>query len=130
MQARMIPTISLAALALFAGTSVARADIVMDWNARADVIAAEKRILPPSLARTMALLHVAMFESINAIERRYQPYKLDLIADRNTSREAAAASAAHAVLSALYPDQAASLDADLARDLAAVPEGPAKERGL
>jgi hypothetical protein len=111
-------------------TAAARADVVMDWNARADAIAAEKRVMPPPLARTFALLHVAMFESINAIERRYQPYKLDLIADRITSREAAAASAAHAVLSELFPDQKASLDADLARDLAAVPEGPAKERGI
>jgi hypothetical protein len=120
-----------AALVLFASLGIhTRADIIMDWNARADVIAAEKRVMPPPLARTFALLHVAMFESINAVERRYQPYKLDLIADRNTSREAAAACAAHAVLTGLYPDQKASLDADLAHDLAAVSEGPAKERGI
>jgi hypothetical protein len=120
-----------AALVLFASLGThTRADIIMDWNERADAIAAEKRVMPPPLARTFALLHVAMFESINAIERRYQPYKLDLIADRNTSREAAAACAAHAMLSALYPDRKASLDADLAHDLAAVPEGPARERGI
>jgi hypothetical protein len=130
MQSKMIPTIASATLMFIAANGVARADIIMDWNGRADVIAAEKRVLPPPLARTMALLHVAMFESINAIDRRYRPYKLDLIADRNTSREVAAASAAHTVLSTLYPDQAPSLDADLARDLAAVPDGPAKERGL
>ena len=117
-------------LGLVATAAAARADVIMDWNARADAIAAEKRVMPPPLARTFALLHVAMFESINAIERRYQPYKLDLIADRNTSNEAAAAGAAHAVLTALFPDQKASLDADLAHDLAAVSEGPAKERGI
>ena len=120
----------IAMLALVATAAAARADVIMDWNARADAIAAEKRVMPPPLARTFALLHVAMFESINAIERRYQPYKLDLIADRNTSNEAAAACAAHAVLTALFPDQKASLDADLAHDLAAVSEGPAKERGI
>jgi len=120
----------IAMLALVATAAAARADVIMDWNARADAIAAEKRVMPPPLARTFALLHVAMFESINAIERRYQPYKLDLIADRNTSNEAAAAGAAHAVLTALFPDQKASLDADLAHDLAAVSEGPAKERGI
>jgi hypothetical protein len=110
--------------------ATAHADIVMDWNGRADDIAAEKRIAPPVNARAMALMHVAMFEAINAIERRYRPYRLELIADRNTSREAAAASAAHAVLTALYPDQRATLDAQLAQDLTAVAEGPAKERAL
>lgn len=111
------------------GTSV-RADVVMDWNARADAIGTEKRMAPPPTARTMALVHVAMFEAVNAIERRYKPYRLELVADRNTSREAAAASAAHAILVAQFPDQKAALDADLARDLAGVAEGPAKERGI
>ena len=101
----------------------------MDWNARADAVAAEKRLPPPLQGRALALMHVSMFEAINAIERRYKPYRHELIADRNTSREAAAASAAHAVLTALYADQRPALDAQLAAELAAVAEGPAKERG-
>jgi hypothetical protein len=108
----------------------ANADIVMDWNGRADAIAADKRLPPPMQARAQALMHVSMFEAINAIDRRYRPYRLELIADRNTSREAAASSAAHAVLVALYPDQASSLDAQLAAELGRVAEGPAKERAL
>jgi len=108
----------------------ARADIVMDWNGRADAIAADKRLPPPVQARALALMHVSMFEAINAIERRYKPYRLELVADRNTSREAAAASAAHAVLVALYGEQRAALDAQLAADLAPIAEGPARERGI
>jgi hypothetical protein len=111
------------------GTS-ARADVIMDWNARADALSAEKRMAPPPTARMMALVHVAMFEAINAIERRYEPYRLELVADRNSSREAAAASAAHAVLIAQFPEQKASLDAGLASELAGIAEGPAKERGI
>src|SRR5882672_4067697 len=104
-----------AAFALLAMVAVsARADIVMDWNGRADAIAADKRLPPPVQARALALMHVSMFEAINAIERRYKPYRLELVADRNTSREAAAASAAHAVLVALYGEQRAALDAQLA----------------
>src|SRR5512134_3360768 len=76
--------------------ATARADVVMDWNARADAVAADKRLPPPVQGRALALMHVSMFEAINAIERRYKPYRLELVADRNTSREAAAASAAHA----------------------------------
>ena len=106
------------------------ADIVMDWNGRADDIAAEKRLPPPVQGRALALMHVSMFEAINAIERRYKPYRLELITDRNTSREAAASSAAHAILVALYPDQAQSLDVALAADLARIATGPAKERAL
>jgi len=115
---------------LMALAAPASADTVMDWNGRADVIAADKRLPPPVQARALALMHVSMFEAINAIDRRYRPYRLELIADRNTSREAAASSAAHAVLTALYPDQAPGLDAQLAAELGRIAEGPAKERAL
>lgn len=110
--------------------AAARADVVMDWNAAADVIATDKRLTSPVHGRALALLHVAMFEAVNSIDRRYAPYKLSLVADRNTSREAAAASAGHAVLSAFYPEQKATLDLLLARGLDAVSEGPAKQRGI
>ena len=72
----------------------AGADSVTEWNARAEAIAVEKRLLPPPNARGMAILHVAMFEAVNAIEGRYAPYRLKLVADRSTSKEAAAAAAA------------------------------------
>jgi vanadium-dependent haloperoxidase-like protein len=118
-------------LAMFVAVNApARADIVMDWNGRADVIAADKKLPPPVQARTLALMHVSMFEALNAIDRRYKPYRRELIGDRNTSREAAAASAAHAVLVALFPDQAQTLDAQLAADLGRITAGPAKERAL
>ena len=90
---------------------IAQADVIVDWNTRADAIATEKRLTAPLYGRSLAMMHVAMFEALNAIDRRYQSYRLNLVADRNTSREAAAAIAAHDVLTALYPDQQAALDA-------------------
>ena len=72
----------------------ARGDVIMDWNAKADAIAIEKQIPNAPNARGQAMLHVAMFEAVNAIDRRYAPYRLNLVADRGTSREAAAATAA------------------------------------
>jgi hypothetical protein len=101
----------------------------MDWNARADAIATDKRLLPPVHGRALAMMHVAMFEAVNSIERRYVPYRLKLVADRNTSGEVAAAVAGYEVLVALYPDQQAGLDALLAETLQRVPDGHAKERG-
>ena len=120
-------TIVLAAALL---TTPARSDVIMDWNTKADAIAAEKRTATPTHGRGLAMLHVAMFEAVNAIERRYAPYKLNLTADRNTSKEAAAAAAGHEVLLSLYPDQKADLDATMAKALAGIPEGEPKARGI
>jgi hypothetical protein len=102
----------------------------MDWNSKADAIGIEKQLVNSANARGQAMLHVAVFEAVNAIEKRYTPYKLTLTADRGTSREAAAASAAHDVLVALYPDQKADLDASLEKSLSAIVDGEAKAKGV
>ena len=120
----------LALVLLSALASTSRADVIMDWNARADSIATDKRLLPPVHGRVLAIMHVAMFEAVNAIERRYVPYRLNLVADRKTSGEVAAAVAGRDVLVDLYPDQKSGLDALLAETLNRVQEGPAKERGI
>jgi hypothetical protein len=117
----------------FVGTLLptpAPADVIMDWNAKADAIAAQKQITPVPHGRGLAMLHVAMFEAVNAIERRYAPYKLTLAADRDTSKEAATAAAGYHVLAALYPDQKADLDATLVAMLAGVAEGASKTKGI
>jgi PAP2 superfamily len=119
-----------AALTCALASLPAKADVVMDWNAKADAIAIEKQIANAPNARGQAMLHVAMFEAVNAIDRRYAPYRLNLVADRGTSREAAAATAAHDVLAALYPDQKPDLDAMLAASLAGIAESDAKSKGL
>jgi hypothetical protein len=121
-------TLAVVFVALFG--SPARADVIMDWNAQSDAIVAQKQIRPTAHARTQTLLHLAMFEAVNAIERRYPPYRLDLSADRNTSKEAAAASAAHEVLISIYPDQRAALGEMLSKSLAAVAEGEPKAKGI
>jgi hypothetical protein len=108
----------------------AKADVIMDWNAKADAIGIEKQLVNSANSRAQAMLHVAVFEAVNAIDKRYTPYKLNLTADRGISREAAAASAAHDVLVALYPDQKADLDATLATSLSAIAEGEAKTKGI
>ena len=108
----------------------ARADVIIDWNARSDEIAAQKQVRPVNHSRGTAMLHVAMFEAVNAIEGRYLPYKLTLTADRTASKEAAAASAGHDILLALYPDQQSTLDATLATMLAAVADGEPKAKGI
>jgi hypothetical protein len=126
---RLSPAIWISgAIALFA--TAARADVIMDWNAKADAIAIEKQLLNAPNARGQAMLHIAMFEAVNAIDKRYAPYKLNLVADRAASREAAAASAGYDVLLTLYPDRKSDLDATLAASLAGIAESEAKSKGI
>jgi hypothetical protein len=111
-------------------TAPARGDVIMDWNAKADAIGIEKQVPNAPNARGQAMLHVAMFEAVNAIDKRYAPYKLTLMADRTASKEAAAAAAAHGVRVALYPDQKSNLDAALSTSLAELADTEAKSKGV
>jgi hypothetical protein len=117
------------------GTSIAgappafAADMVTDWGARAVAIGAEKQLVNSRFTRNLAMVHVAMFEAVNAIDRRYRPYKLDLAGDRAASKEAAAATAAHEVLISLFPDERAKLDQALQASLAAI-ESDARTKGI
>ena len=117
-------------LFLLLAAATARADVITDWNAKAEAIGLEKRLQPPPNARGMAMMHVAMFEAVNAVTPRYASYRLKLVADPGASPDAAAAVAAHGVLVGLFPDQQASLDTTLKASLAPLPVGEAKSRGL
>ena len=108
----------------------ARADVIIEWNAKADELAVEQRTPPIDHARWLAMLHVAMFEAVNAVQPKYTPYKLSLKSDPKASREAAAASAGHDVMAAQYPGLKPQLDATLAAMLASVPDGQAKSDGI
>ena len=107
----------------------ASADALSDWTARANAVATEQREPPRSRARTLAIVNVAMFEAINAVERGDTPHKLNISADRNTSIEAAAAAAAHDVLVALYPDRGPDLSPALAASFARIANNVPKARG-
>jgi hypothetical protein len=117
------------ALALSALVVPASADAISDWAAKADAVAAEQRESPRTRARTLAMVNIAMFEAINAVERGDTPHKLNISAERNTSIEAAAATAAHDVLVALYPDRAPDLSPALAVSLAGIADNVPKARG-
>jgi hypothetical protein len=111
-------------------TAAARADVIMDWNAKADAIAMQKQIPPVPHARALSMMHVSMFEAVNAVERKYTPYRLALAADRATSKDAAAATAAHDILLSIYPDQKGDLDAALATSLSGIADAEAKTKGI
>jgi len=103
-------------------------DMVTDWGARAVAIGAERQLPNSRFTRGLAMVHVAMFEAVNAIDQRYQPYKLDLAGDKEASRDAAAATAAHVVLINLFPEEKSKLDQALQAALGTI-EGDAKAKG-
>jgi len=90
----------------------ARADVVTDWNRIAVPIVGSYSLSAPAY-REMAMVHVAMFQCINAFEPRYQAYRGRIDAPPGASKEAAAAVAAARVLVRLHPDSAAKVEGEL-----------------
>src|SRR5215207_10854689 len=101
-------------------------DVVLHWN---ELLLQSLAVQPPRvpLSRNLALVHVAMFDAVNAIDRSYEPYFADVHASHGASPEAAAAQAAHDTLVALYPSRKDAFHAELAEDLAGIPDGRARQ---
>lgn len=109
--------------------SSASADVITDWNERAVVAGYTARVTPNVSSRQIAMVHIAMFEALNSIEPRYTPYRVRLSVEPGASRDAAAATAAHRILTRAYPDQAKDFDKALEASLATVADGEAKAAG-
>ena len=95
------------------------AGVVLEWNQLL------QSTLPqpgnPLSPRYYAMMHIAMFDAVNAIEREFDPYRVRLRPGQTGSPKAAAAQAAHDVLVALNPSATPAYDAALAADLGTRP---------
>ncbi len=122
-------------------------DAVTVWNANAGVAATAACLAPLDNplheSRIYAMMHVAIHDAVNAIDRRSRPYALDVQAEAGASPDAAVAAAARDVLVALFAQlplelhtQAcidagvASAEAAYAAALAAIPDSQAKAQGI
>src|SRR4029077_7157149 len=105
---------------------------VIDWNqillSIVNTAGAQPANIQPT--RNLAILHAAIYDAVNSIDRTQEPYLISVRAPRDASETAAADAAAHAALIGLYPAQQISLDSDYAAELAQVPNGPAKDKGI
>ena len=107
------------------------ADAVIDWNVNATTAIVTVAKQPPASAvLSYAMVQGAVYDAVNAIDGRHQPYLVAPASDGSESKAAAAASAAHDVLVGLFPAQAATLDTQLAASLAAIPDGTPKNGGV
>jgi hypothetical protein len=125
---------------------LASANAVITWNANAGEAALAACIAPDDdplhESRLYAVMHVAIHDALNAIDRRSRPYALDARIQGPVSPAAAVAAAARDVLVTLIgqiPDpfppaciQAgiASAEDDYAAALAGIPDGVDKTEGL
>jgi hypothetical protein len=123
---KRIPVITLvfaliAVTGLEVGAKQSGAAVVLDWN---QIL---QNTLPPPgnplTPRFYSMMHIAMFDAINAIERDFEPYRVRFRFRAGGSPDAAAAQAAHDVLVALNPSATATYDAALAEDLGDRPSG-------
>jgi hypothetical protein len=120
-------------------------DVILDWNASLLNVIRDwttlsndpypNRIVterPPVAARSLAMVHAAMYDAVNAIEGTHEPYFVDIVAPAGASPIAAAAAAAQRVASQLYrePDELAVFNAAFAEALATVPDGSAETLGI
>ena len=124
----MLKRIVAAAILTAMAVSPAAADdraVVIEWNQLLQSTA------PGTLGlqgpRYFAMLHIAMFDAVNSIERTYVQYVVKVDDSQGASSEAAAAQAAHDVLSALIPGSRSVYDAALAARLATIPPGLAQQ---
>ena len=98
------------------------ADVVLEWNqVMLDALKAD-RLLPLYLAREAAIVHAAVYDAVNAIDRSYTPLFAHVHASRGASLQAAAAQAAHDTLVELSPDGAREAEQALGPRLDAMAE--------
>jgi hypothetical protein len=135
-------------LVILAWPGFVRADAVIDWNeiaAKAGFAAGLDNefgcVDPLHESRIFAMMHAAVHDALNAIDRRSQPYAFDGLAPAGTSAEAAIAAAAHDVLVAVFPQLPSDLgltpaaavelvEAAYAAALADIPDTPSKTEGI
>jgi hypothetical protein len=101
----------------------ARADVVAHWNAIMVRTLYTRWVASrnaPELSRMAAIVQTSVYDAVNGIEGRYEPFHVDLEPPYNASAEAAAIQAAYGALVTLVPAEQASLETDRTASLAAL----------
>jgi hypothetical protein len=107
--------------------------VLLEWNTAAQGITGALRPSAHGQTRGIAMVAGAVYDAVNAIDRRHESYLLDvrsLRIRRGASVDAAIATAAHHVLAALAPAQQGMLDTLYSDTLDAIPDGWAEDEGV
>jgi hypothetical protein len=115
----------LGATLALAAPALARADTVTDWNDIASTaIVVNANQPPPVSVLSFAMTQGAVYDAVNAIDRRHRPYLVQPPGRRSDSKDAAAATAAFRVLVVLFPDQQKMLQDRYAASMASIADTP------
>jgi hypothetical protein len=110
-------------------TEPAERNAVTDWSLVAQTAIAEGR--PPGSSQVLhGIVHAAIYDATVAIEGGFEPYAVAPPVQRPASADAAVAAAAHGVLVARVPDQAAHVDEQYMAYLDTIADGPAEDNGV
>ena len=127
---RKILMMSVAAAAVAAP---AKADSATDWWELASKFnfaqQASSMPSPPEMQRASSRAALAVFEAVNAIDRRYESYLNFPVAEASASQDAAAATAAYKVLLHHYPQHKSHIEESYAMAMAQIPNSQAKQSG-
>jgi hypothetical protein len=115
---------------LCSGMSIARADVVTDWNLKAAQITLDARLGAPDATEVIATTEVAVSDALTAITGKYTPLFVELSPFPKASVEATVAAASHAVLLKMVPGQQPGIDAAYETSLAKIPDSDAKKFGI
>jgi hypothetical protein len=112
-----------------------RPNQVLEWNQIFVDTLIATNTANSSSQRLGAIVHTAIFDAYNGIERRYEPAFVHATAPRGASRRAAVIAAAYTALVGLFPLRQAALDESYAASLAALSDddgddGQSRERGV
>jgi len=93
---------------------------VLDWNQIFINTLIATNTANSASQRLGAIVHTAMFDALNGIERRFTPVFVQAAAPEGASRRASVVAAAHSALVGLFPSQQPALDASYAASVAAL----------
>ena len=106
-----------------------RDDLIRLWNSQVLAAARARSLNDAQVARSLAMVHVAMYDAINGITGEREPAMVAPSAAARGSCAAAATRAAHDVLVALFPEDAQTYDSVLTGTLATISDAPTAAAG-
>lgn len=126
MRTTLRTVITMLTLMVAIGSPARASNPIVDWNQ----IALTTALTTPGTQVYLTYVHLAMYDAVNAIDRRYQLYGPEFHGPRDASKEAAAISAAFQTLLNYFPAQATALQAQYDIAIAAIPDDEAKTAGI
>src|SRR5262245_54224139 len=117
----------------FSNAQVHAMNPVVQWNRTLLAIVRTPGAQPATVhaTRSFAIMHAAIYDAVNAIDRKRHSYLVRLTdVSPKASQDAAAAGAAHDVLLALYPTFSSILDATLQDSLAQITDDSDQLEGV